>query len=101
QPGRYQQSQFAQKGTGYVAGDSDADHADDDLGIGSADIGVPDEEAKAAARGAAGRARAAAAGNHFRGHDHGPSNANSDRGSDHDRRYGAGENDAAKDVPAR
>src|ERR1700674_882868 len=81
QPWRRQLSELAQQRARYVPGNPDTDHADDDLRVGSADIGIPDEEAEPAALGAAHGAGAAAPGNHLRGDDHRPGDADADGGA--------------------
>src|SRR5262249_40086109 len=82
QPGGHQLAELAQQCARNVAGNADADHADHNLGVGSADVRIPDEEAEPAALGATHGARAAAPGNHLRGDDYGPGNADAHRGAD-------------------
>ena len=53
QPWRHALTERAQQLARDKAGDANRDHADDDLLVRAADIGVPDEEPEAAAAGAA------------------------------------------------
>src|SRR5712692_734664 len=101
QPRCHQLPELAQQRARYVTGNADADHADDDLRVGSADVGIPDEEAESAALGAAHGAGAAAAGNHLGGNHDRPGDADADGGTDDDRGQCPRQNDPAENVPAR
>src|SRR5262245_44827304 len=99
QPWRHHFAELAQECARHVAGDADADHSDDDLVVGAADVGAPDEEAEPAARCPAHRSGAAAARDHLGRHHHRPGDPDADRGADHDRGQRSRKDDATEDVP--
>src|SRR5487761_2345973 len=97
QPGRDVLAQGAQQVAGNETGNADRDHADHDLIVRAADVGVPDEETQSAAAGAADLA--AAAGDHLGRYHDLPGDTHADRRPHHDGRQRAGQDDAAENVP--
>src|SRR5437879_7515700 len=96
EPGREVAAQHAQQLAAEIPGNPDADHAHDDLLVGSADVGIPDEVAESATT-----ALAASSGDHLRGDDDLPRNPHADSGTDHDRRQGTRQHDPSEDVTWR